>query len=63
MMPGLNYVIFGWSSERPTPGVSLHRSLTLEGNTAAVITQDRVIDDNQKSKLKTKLCVLAEFSY
>ena len=50
MMPGLNYVIFGWSSERTTPGVLLHRSLTLEGNTAAVITQDRVIDDNQKSK-------------
>ena len=46
MMPGVNYVIYGPSSTRTTPGVSLYRSLTLEENTVAVITQDRVIDDD-----------------
>ena len=30
MMPGVNYVIYGCSSVRTTPGVSLYRSLTLE---------------------------------
>ena len=47
MMPGVNYVIYGCSSARTTPGVSPCRScLTLEENIVAVITQDRVIDDN-----------------
>ena len=31
-----------------------YRSLTLEENIAAVITQDRVIDDNLKSQIKNK---------
>ena len=39
MMPGVNYAIYGCSSARKTPGVSLYRSLTLEGNIVAVITQ------------------------
>ena len=43
MMPGVNYVIYGCSSARTTPGVSLCRSLTLEENIVAVITQDRMI--------------------
>ena len=30
MMPGVNYVIYGFSSKRTTPGVSPYRSLTLE---------------------------------
>ena len=32
MMPGVNYVIYGCSSARATPGVSLYGSLTLEEN-------------------------------
>ena len=43
MMLGVNYVIHGCFSARTTPGVSLYRSLTLEENIAAVITQDKVI--------------------
>ena len=43
MMPGVNYVIYGCSSARTTPVVSLYRSLTLDENIASVITQDRVI--------------------
>ena len=35
----LNYVIYGCSSARTTPGVSLYRSVTLDGNIVAVITQ------------------------
>ena len=58
MMPGVNYVIYGCSSARTTPGVSLYQScLTLEGNIVAVITQDRVIDDNLKMQIKNQtLC-------
>ena len=58
MMLGVNYVIYGCSSARTTPGVSLYRSLTMEENIVAVIPQDRMIDD----KLKTKLCVLVDYS-
>ena len=58
MMLGVNYVIYGCSSARTTPGVSLYRSLTMEENIIAVIAQDRMIDD----KLKTKLCVLVDYS-
>ena len=35
-----------------------YRSLTLEENIAAVITQDRVIDDNLKSQIKNKTLYL-----
>ena len=57
MMPGVNYVIYGCSSARTTPGVSLYRSLTLEESIVAVITQDRVIDDNLKRKIENQtLC-------
>ena len=62
MMPGVNYVIHGCSSARTTPGVSLHRSLTLEENIVAVITQDRVIDDNLKRQIKNQtLCTCRLF--
>ena len=54
MMLNVNYVIYGWSSARLTPGVSLYRSLTLEENIVAVITQDRVIDDNLKRQIKNQ---------
>ena len=57
MMPGVNYVIYGCSSARTTPGVSLYQSLTLEENIIAIITQDRVIDDNLKRQIKNQaLC-------
>ena len=59
MMPCVNYVIYGCSSARTTPGVSLYWSLKLKENIVAVITQDRVLDE----KLKTKLCVLVDYSY
>ena len=54
MMPGVNYLIYGCSSARTTPGVSLYRSLTLEENIVAVITQDRVIDNSLKRQIKNQ---------
>ena len=39
----VNYVIYGYSFSRTTPGVSLHQSLTPKENIVAVITQDRVM--------------------
>ena len=62
MMSGVNYVIYGCSSARTTPEVSLYRSLTLEENTVAVITQDRVIDNNLKKQIKNQtLCTCRLF--
>ena len=59
MIPGVNYVIYGCSSARTTPEVSLYRSLKLEENIVAVITQDRVIDDNLKRQIKNQtLCTI-----
>ena len=52
MMPGVNYVIYDCSSARTTPGVSLYQSLTFEENIVAVITQDKVIDDNLKRQIE-----------
>ena len=46
MMPGVNFVIYGCSSMKTTPEVSL------EENIAAVITQERVIYDNLKIQIK-----------
>ena len=63
MTLGENYVIYGCFSARATPGVSLYWRLTLKENIVAVITQDRVIDHDSKGKLKTKLCVLVDYSY
>ena len=54
MMPGVNCVIYGCSFARATPGISLYRSLTLEENIVAVITQDRVIDGNLKSEIRNQ---------
>ena len=42
MIPGVNYVIYGCSSARTTPGVSL----------CWMIDPDRVIDDNLKRQNK-----------
>ena len=58
----VNYIIYGCSSARTTPGVSLYRSVTLDGNIVAVITQDRVIEDNLNSKIKNRtLCTYTLF--
>ena len=54
IIPGENYVIYGCSSARTTPAVSLYRRLTLEQNIVAVITQDRVIDGNLKKQIKNQ---------
>ena len=57
MMSGANYVIYDCSSARATPGISLYRILTLKENIVAVITQDRVRDDNLKRQIKNRtLC-------
>ena len=62
MMPGVNYVIYGCSSARTTPGVSLYWGLTFAENIVAVITQDRVTDDNLKSQIKNQtLCTCKLF--
>ena len=54
MIPGVNYyVIYDCSSARTTlGGVSLYQSLTFEENIVAIITQDRVMDDNLKRQIK-----------
>ena len=62
MMPGVNYVTYGCSYERTTPGVSLYRSLTFKENIVAVITQDRMIDGNLKRQIKIQtLCTCRLF--
>ena len=61
-MLGVKYVIYGCSSARTTPGVSLYRSLTLEENIIAIMAQDRVIDDDLKRKIKNRtLCTCKLF--
>ena len=55
MMSGVSYVIYGCSSARTTPEVSLYRSfLTLEKNVIAVITQNKEIDDNLERQIKNQ---------
>ena len=64
-MLGVNYAIYGCSSSRANPGVSIYRSLTLEEVITcivAVITQDRVIDGNLKKQIKSELCILVDYS-
>ena len=62
MMTGVNYAICGCSSARTTPGESLYQSLTLEENIVAVITEDRVIDNNLKRQIKSQtLCTCRLF--
>ena len=62
MMLGVNYLMYGCFSARTIPGVSLYRSLTLEESIVAVITQDRVIDNNLKKQIKNQtLCTCRLF--
>ena len=63
MIPGVNYLIYGCSSARTTPGVSPYRSLTLEENIVAGITQDKVIDNSLKRQIKNQtLCTFRLFA-
>ena len=48
-MPAISYVIYGCSSSRATPGASHQRE-----NIVAVVTQDKVIDDNFKRQIKNR---------
>ena len=48
-MPGVNSAINDCFSTRTTPGVEDSRK-----NLAAIITQDRVIDDNLKRQIKNR---------
>ena len=62
MIPGVNYLVYGCSSVGTTPGVSLYWSFTLDEIIIAVITQDRVIDDNLKRQIKNQtLCAITSF--
>ena len=62
MMSGVNCEIYGCFSARLTPGVSLYQSLIQEENIVAVITQDRVIDDNLNKQIKNQtLCTCRLF--
>ena len=63
MMPGVNYIIYGCSFARTIPGVLLYQNyFTLDENIVAVITQDRVIDDNLKRQIKNQtLCTCRLF--
>ena len=61
-MPGVNYVIYDCSFARITLAVSLYQSLIFEENIVAVITQDRVMDDNLKRQIKNQtLCTCRLF--
>ena len=54
-MPAVNYVIYGYSSLRTTPGlITIHYTGASDWkkNTVAVIIQDRFIDDNLKKQIK-----------
>ena len=62
MVPGVSFVKYGCSSARATPAVSLYRSLTLEENFVAVITQDRMVDDNLQRQMKNQtFCTCRSF--
>ena len=62
MISGEYYLIYGCSSARTTPGVSLYQSLTLEENIIVAITHDRVIDNNLKRQIKNQtLCTCRLF--
>ena len=62
MMLVVNYVIYGCSPARETPGVSPYRNFTLEENIVAVITQDRVVDDNLTRQIeKQSMCTCRLF--
>ena len=62
MMLGINYAMYGCSSARLIPRVSLYQNLRLKENILAVITQDRVIDVNLRKQIKNQtLCTCRLF--
>ena len=62
IMSGVNYVIYGCSSARTTPEVSLYWSfLTLEKNIKYYITQNREKDDNLERQIKNLNSYLPKF--
>ena len=63
MMSAVNYKIYGCSSVRTIPGVSLYDpSLTLEENIIALITQNKDTDDNLKRQIINQtLCISRSF--
>ena len=76
IMLALDYVIYRCSSSRTTPGATIYytyiihhyrRGLHWRKNSVAVITQDRLIDDNLKRKIKNqtlhtcRLCLMTRF--
>ena len=62
-MPAVNYVIYGCSSREKLQELSLNRNFTLEEKIVAVITQDRVIDDNLKRQIKNRSLYTLDYSY
>ena len=57
MMPGVNYVIYGCSSAKTTPGVSLYWSYIVP-----LAIQQSVIDGNMKRQIKNQtLCTCRLF--
>ena len=48
---------------RTTPVVLLYQSLTLEENIVAVITQNRVIDENLKRQIKNQTLCIIDYCY
>ena len=59
MMPGVNYVIYGCSSARAAPEVSLYRDW--RKNIPAVINQDRVTGDNLKKQIENRTLYTCRF--
>ena len=54
-MPAVNYVIYGCSSSRKTPGaITIQEFHTERKNIVVVISRDRVIDDNFKRQIKNR---------
>ena len=62
-MPAVNYVIYGCSSREKLQELSLNRNFTLEEKIVAVITQNRVIDDNLKRQIKNRSLYTLDYSY
>ena len=58
-MPAVNYVIFGFSSSTTTRRVGASHWK----NIVAVVTQDKVTDDNSKRQIKNRTCIVVDYSY
>ena len=57
-MPAVNYVIFGFSSSTTTRRVGASHWK----NIVAVVTQDKVTDDNSKRQIKNRTCIVVDYS-